>query len=596
MPISGTTLTDTFRNRVFKSAKQTVFKRKVNGVWEDLSFEEYYKFVREIALALLESGIQKGDPIAILSNSRVEWAFADLAILSCGAVSIPIYQSNTASDIEYLLNHSETKILFLENEVQLKKIEPIQSKLRTLKQMVIFDPPATACAAISLEAFCRIGQAHPEVNSVRFFDELLLSHKPSDTATIVYTSGTTGQPKGVVLTHENLLSAVQDAAHSFDLRSSDTILSFLPFAHIFARMELYLGLVIGWTHAFAEGIPKLLENLSEIRPTFMIAVPRIYEKVYNKIIGQVESGSAVRKKIFYWSLRVGHLVSQKKQKNIPLSPWDYLRYQMAKTLVFRKLKSKFGGRLRFFISGGAPLSKEISEFFHAAGFLILEGYGLTETSAASVVNREDQYEFGTVGLPLGDVRIKIAEDGEILIKSKKVFKEYYKDPQATAQALKDGWFHTGDIGHMTPQGMLKITDRKKDLIVTSGGKNIAPQKIENLLKMSRFVSQAMVYGDKRQYLTALITLNVEEVELYLKIQVPGACLTDLPKHPEVIKLIAKEIEEKNKTLASFETIKRFHILEHDFSIETGELTPSLKVKRKYCNEKYQKELQSMYAV
>lgn len=213
-----------------------------------------------------------------------------------------------------------------------------------------------------------------------------------------------------------------------------------------------------------------------------------------------------------------------------------------------------------------------------------------------MVNREDQYEFGTVGLPLGDVRIKIAEDGEILIKSKKVFKEYYKDPQATAQALKDGWFHTGDIGHMTPQGMLKITDRKKDLIVTSGGKNIAPQKIENLLKMSRFVSQAMVYGDKRQYLTALITLNVEEVELYLKIQVPGACLTDLPKHPEVIKLIAKEIEEKNKTLASFETIKRFHILEHDFSIETGELTPSLKVKRKYCNEKYQKELQSMYAV
>src|SRR3989338_4777797 len=484
MSLVHTSLTHTFRNRILQSADRVAFKRKVRGIWEEITYQEYYDFVQEICFSLLESGIERGDRVALLSGSRTEWAFADMAILSCGAITVPIYQSNLASEIEYILKNSETKAVFVENETQLEKVLSIQNNVPSLKTIVIFEyKNAQALGnAIPLEEFCQKGLKRKDP---KVFDDLLQKNKPEDTATIVYTSGTTGLPKGVVLTHANFISELSDIESTIGLSQEDTILSFLPFAHILARIELYCGLTFGWTHAFAEGIPQLVDNLAEIRPTFMFAVPRIYEKVYNKILSQVADGSSLKKKIFFWSMNVGKEVSQRLQGGQSLTPLLSLKYALATKLVFQKLKQKFGGRIRYFVSGGAPLSREIAEFFHAAGFLILEGYGLTETTAAAFTNQPYRYEFGTVGPPLGEVQVRLAPDGEILIKSKKVFKEYYKNPDATAEVLKEGWLYSGDIGHLTEKGNLKITDRKKDIIVTSGGKNVAPQKIENLLKIHR---------------------------------------------------------------------------------------------------------------
>ncbi|MBI3018268.1 MAG: long-chain fatty acid--CoA ligase [Deltaproteobacteria bacterium] len=591
MSLIQTSLTHTFRNRILQSADRIAFKRKVRGIWEEITYQEYYNFVQEICFSLLESGVERGDRVALLSQSRTEWAFADMGILSCGAITVPIYQSNLASEIEYILKNSEAKAVFVENETQLEKVLSIQNNVPSLKTIVIFEYKNAQALrnAIPLEEFCQKGLKRKDP---KVFDDLLQNNGPDDTATIVYTSGTTGLPKGVVLTHSNFISELSDIESTIGLSQEDTILSFLPFAHILARIELYCGLTFGWTHAFAEGIPQLVDNLAEIRPTFMFAVPRIYEKVYNKILSQVQDGSSLKKKIFYWSLSVGREVSQRTQKGLSLSLGLSLKYAVASKLVFSKLKQKFGGRLKFFISGGAPLSRDIAEFFHAAGFLILEGYGLTETTAAAFTNQPYRYEFGTVGPPLGEVQVRIAADGEILIKSKKVFKEYFKNPQATAEVLKEGWLYSGDIGHLTEKGNLKITDRKKDIIVTSGGKNVAPQKIENLLKTQRYISQAMVYGDKKNYLTALITLNLEEALKFAKNNHIEEA--QIFSHPKIEKLIADLIAETNKALPSFETIKKFRILKNDFSIETGELTPSLKVKRKYCSEKYKEVIQSMY--
>lgn len=591
--VLGQAIPQTFYHRVSKTPDKVAFKRKINGHWEEITFKEYYEFVEELCLALIDHGIQKGDTCAILSNSRAEWAFCDFAILNAGGITIPIYQSSTAEEIEYILNDAKVKVLFVEDDAQLKKVKSIQANVPTLQKIITFSDHDDTNTALPLNEFCQKGLSLKAKNP-KLFEELLHKGKPEDIATIVYTSGTTGVPKGVVLTHENFICCLKDVKEAFSLDERDTILGFLPFAHIFARIELHLGMALGWTHAFAENIDKLVNNLSEIRPTFMFSVPRIYEKVYNKIISQVSLGSPLKKKIFYWSVNVGQEVSRRLQQDAPMNPILNLKYKLATKLVFSKLQAKFGGRIRFFISGGAPLSKEIAEFFHAAGFLILEGYGLTETTAASFINRENNYEFGTVGLPLGDIQVKIADDGEILLKSKKVFKEYYNNPEATSEVLKEGWFYTGDVGYITQKGMLKITDRKKDLIVTSGGKNIAPQKIENLLKNSIYISQAMVYGDKQKYLSALITLNIEEIENHIASRNLSLSNGNIHKAPEVYEMIQNEIRNVNEKLPSFETIKKFYILKEDFTIERGELTPSMKIKRKYCTEKFKTELESMY--
>ena len=597
MNVLGPTLTHLFKNRIAYSRDKTAYKRKVNGLWEEVSFQEYRDFVEAICLALMDAAIERQDRIAILSNTRLEWALSDMGILSAGAITVPIYQSSVEEEIRYILQNSAAKAIFVEDRDQLKKVLAVKNKLPQLKQIIVFKPGEDVSnpdqQIFTFEQFCQQGLRYKEKHQPDF-GALLEITQPEDIASIVYTSGTTGIPKGVVLTHRNFMSELSDIAKSFDqLGDSDTVLTFLPYAHILARIEHYCGLLYGWTAAFAEGIPQLVDNLAEIKPTFMFSVPRIYEKVYNKIIGQMESGSALKKAIFYWSLRIGKNVSRLRQEGFRLTPWLSLKYRIAKKLVFNKLHQKFGGRIRFFLSGGAPLSRDIAEFFHAADILILEGYGLTETTAAIFLNRETNYEFGTVGQPLKDVEIKFNEDGEILIKSGKVFTEYYKNPEATREAFTQGWLRTGDIGQLTEKGNLKITDRKKDIIVTSAGKNIAPQKIESQLKLDRHISQIMVYGDRKNYLSALVTLNDEEIQKFAKEQgIPTN--GNLHQKPEVKNLIRSIIEKNNALLASFETVKKFTILKQDFSIEAGELTPSMKIRRKFCSQKYKDILEAMY--
>ncbi|MCZ6873436.1 MAG: AMP-dependent synthetase/ligase, partial [bacterium] len=419
---------------------------------------------------------------------------------------------------------------------------------------------------------------------------------PEHDATYVYTSGTTGPPKGVVQTHGNHLFMVQSCAETVDISAGDINLLFLPLAHSFARMEAFLCIHIGTTTAFAESIDALAQNMQEVHPVIMFSVPRVYEKIYARVMANGTSGSPIKQAIFRWAVAVGRQVSALQQHQKPIPALLQFKYKLAHKLVFHKLHQAVGGRLRYFISGGAPLAQEVAEFFHAAGMLILEGYGLTETCPALTSNRHDQYKFGTVGKALAGVELKLAADGEILARGPNIAKGYYKRPEETAEAfLADGWFATGDVGELDDEGFLRITDRKKDIIVTAGGKNIAPQNIENLFKTDRYISQAMVYGDRKKYLTAVLTLDPEETAQYAQAQgIVFKQPEELATHPQIHTLIESRVTQLNQRLASYESVKKFVIAPSDFTPESGELTPTLKIKRKAVTQKYQTQLDQLY--
>jgi len=565
------------------------FKHKVKGQWKALSWTEAKDAVEKIASALEGMGVRAGDKVAIFSTTRYEWTLADLAILSLGAVTVPIYHSTLPSEAEFILNHSEASVLFVENKQQLKKIEGIRANLPKLQEIVLIEGQAPQSTP-----FAKLLQG--DVADALSL-EVRVDKIPLDSvATIVYTSGTTGKPKGVVLSHKNLASEMDALKDIFIFPPHYEALIFLPLAHILARAFQFYQLCTGFVQVYAESIDKLLENISEVRPHFMACVPRIFEKIYSKVLHDVNSSSPLKKKIFHWAVGVGSQVSKQKQAKKAVNPLLYAQYQVAKNLVFSKLHKKLGGRIQFFLSGGAPLSAEVAEFFHAADILIVEGYGLTETTAAINVNSPKRYKFGTVGPIMKHVEEKLAKDGEILVKGDHVFQEYYRDSEATREAFTaDGFFHTGDIGEFDEQGFLRITDRKKDIIVTAAGKNVAPQYIENLLKTDSIISQVMVHGDRRKFLSALVTLNMEEVtKLATQHKLEHGSHEELVKHPKIHETVRKRIEEKNKQLPSYETIKRFAILEKDFTIEGGELTPTLKVKRKLVTERYKEILDSLY--
>ncbi|WP_374033913.1 long-chain fatty acid--CoA ligase [Bdellovibrio bacteriovorus] len=588
-----TTLGHSILSMRSRSPHHVAVKYKVNDSWKEKSWNEYYSDIEAVGCALLSLGIKPGDRVAIMSNTRVEWSTADLGIFGIKAITVPIYQNNTADDVEYILNNSESRILICESRGPLKTFESVKAKCPKVEKVIVFDETCPNPEAITWPKLLQMGKDYLAKHPSQF-RELCASLTQEDIATILYTSGTTGRPKGVVMTHLQAISEVSEAFPLCGATEADTSLSFLPYAHILGRIEHWGHAYIGFTLAFAESLEKMRGNLTEVRPTFLMSVPRIFEKIYAAVTAQIQT-QPLKMKIFNWALEVGTKVGDYKMSGQVL-PLDLLvKYELAKKLVLDKIPTAFGGRLRFAISGGAPIPREIALFFHAAGVLILEGYGLTETTAAITVNTPFNYKFGSVGRPIGEVKLKIAEDGEIMVKSDKVMKEYYKNPEATKEAFTDGWFHTGDIGEILPGGDLKITDRKKDLIKTAGGKYVAPQRLEGLLSLSPYIANVLVHGDQKKYIVALITLDRPAVEnLAKEKQVSYSDWNSLVQSPFVAELIRKAVAETNAQLASFESIKKYIILPNEFTVEGGELTPSLKVKRKVLDQRYKEKIEELY--
>jgi long-chain acyl-CoA synthetase len=539
--------------------------------------------------------VQARDRIAILSGSRAEWVQCDLAIQAAGAIAIPIYPSLLDEQVAYILQNSETSLIFVDSAAQLAKIKHIRAQVPHLRHIISIEAQAADADTLSLAALGQRG-ATSDGTAARL-DERVAQLTRDDEATYVYTSGTTGPPKGVVQTHGNHLAALEMIRAVLDSTEGEVHLLFLPLAHSFARLEAYTGLYLGLTTAFAESLDALADNMQEVKPMFMFSVPRVYEKMYARVTSMAASGSQVKQAIFNWSLTVGRQVSALQQRGQAIPAGLRVQHKIATKLVFSKLHARVGGRLRYFFSGGAPLAQEIAEFFHAAGILILEGYGLTETCPILTANRPDRYKFGTVGQPFPGVELRIADDGEILGRGPNIAKGYYKLPEDTAAVFRaDGWFATGDIGEIDADGFLRITDRKKDLIVTAGGKNVAPQTIENLLKTDRYISQAMVHGDRRPYLTAILTLDPDEITAYAQAQgIEDTRMAALAANPLIVKLLDERVAAINQRLPSFESIKKFVIVAEDFSQESGELTPTHKVKRKVVTEKYATALAQLYA-
>jgi len=612
-----TTYVNVFRDRVHASGPKTAIKTKHCGQWEDMTWDQWSTLSRSLAAGLIELGLANGDKVNIQSNTRYEWVIADIGILLGGGVTVPIYQSNRADQCQFIIDDCDARFIFVEDPSQIAKLIEVRETVPKVEKVIYFSdscelPEADSKGRKSLT----LGDVLPEdaTDWVMSYEELLTiganaisngagdevdrrsdAVTPDDVCTIVYTSGTTGNPKGVVLTHGNFAFEC-NAVLILGITPNDSQLLFLPLAHIFAKVMVAAFIQSGAITAFAEGLLQAVGNMGEIQPTIVASVPRVYEKVYTKVLAGAAQAGGVKKKIVDWAITVGEEICKVHTAGKKPSIGLRFRHNLAMKLVGAKVHQIFGGKIQHFISGGAPLSADISRFFFGFGLEILEGYGLTETTAATHVNRPGNLKFGTVGQALDGVTVLIADDGEILVRGPNVMKGYYKLPEKSQEVMSDdGWFHTGDIGEIDDQGFLRITDRKKDIIVTAGGKNIAPQNIENTLKTDAYISQVMVHGDKRKFLSALVTLDPEAITHWAKENgIEFSDYADLMTKPEVYELVDGIIKDTNAKLPSYETIKKFAILDQDFSQETGELTPTLKVKRKVVTEKHQAVLDSFY--
>lgn len=567
--------------------------------------EEYLQKVKIFFYGLHKLGLQNQDRLAILAQTSKEWHFFDLATMCARAVVTPVYPTYMPHEVEYILNHSETKILIIENESQLHKILEIQHNLPHLKSIVsLKDIHEDSLKKLSdkiifrsFQQFIDEGQAE-SVNSPKLFEATIQASEPHDIASIIYTSGTTGDPKGAVITQRAFVVMLNNVYTSLktNILPSDRTLTFLPLSHVFGRCDSFLNLVFDFECVYAESLDKVVDNLQVAKPTILLAVPRIFEKVYSKVLENIQKENDLKKKVFEWALSASNTYFEKINQDKSPSTYEILQKNLAYKLVFEKIYNRLGGRIRFLVSGGAPLAPEIIKFMQNANLTILEGYGLTETVAPCILNPPVRQIPGAIGLPLGDVQVKFAEDGEIMLKTEALFTEYYKNKEATNEAFKDGWFLTGDIGELTTDGYVKITDRKKDIIITSAGKNVAPQKIENLLKLQRHISNAMVVGDKRKFLVAIISLDrdavIEDAEA---LGISGRpSYEELAGDPKIYDAIDKEIHAVNVELASFESIKGFFIAPNDFTVENGHITPSLKLKKKVILKSYGQEVDALY--
>jgi long-chain acyl-CoA synthetase len=565
-----------------------------DGTTTSLSWREFADQVRAVGRSLIALGVDKDDKANIVSYSSYRWVLTDLALASIGSVTVGIYHSLLAKDIGYIVDHSDAVVVFAEDAEQVAKLRQIRDRIPDVRKVVMFKgaPPSDDDWVITYEDFLELGR---DVDDA-VLDARIADVEADDVAAIVYTSGTTGVPKGAVLTHDNITFTAQSVFGSVSSSPEDTCLLFLPLAHIFARTCVFTALFAGSNTTFARAIDTIADDFKIARPHWFPSVPRIYEKVHAKILAGAQAKGGVALKLFNWACVVGDRVSDHLLAKEPIPLGTKLQYAVATALVFSKVQAALGGRVRWCISGAAPLDPSIGKFFHAAGVLILEGIGMTENTSFTNLNREDNYRFGWVGPTGPGIEQKTADDGEVLYRGRNVMREYYKMPEETAETItEDGWQHTGDLGSIDDEGFLKITGRKKDLIVTAGGKNVAPSAIEGMIATSPYISQVCVIGDRRKYLTALVTIDEANVRAWAAEHgVDAADVAELLASPEVHALVRGIIEEKNRELASFETIKDFRLLE-EFSIENGLLTPTLKVKRNVAMERFADVIDGMYA-
>jgi long-chain acyl-CoA synthetase len=593
-PAPGT-LNQLFFEAVSKYNRSDALQVKTGGTYRSISHTEVADRVRHAARGLSSLGVRRGDRVAILSENRPEWAVADFACLTIGLTDVPIYPTLPADQIAYMVKDSGAVAIFVSNKAQAEKIREIRAQLPALKTVIGFDdiPGLTNMSIAELETRGTQGENRESIATYR---EDALTVKPDDLATIIYTSGTTGEPKGVMLSHDNIYSNVAASRTAIPFGGRDVALSFLPLSHIFERMGgHYLMFATGTSIAYAESIDAVPVNMQEVRPTLVLSVPRLYEKMFARVLESALTGGFLKKQIFFWARGVADRWANEKLAGKEPGGLLARQYAIAQKLVFSKLKARTGGRLRYFVSGGAPLSPDINKFFYAAGLTILEGYGLTETSPVITVNTPANFRIGTVGKPVDGVEVKIAGDGEILTRSPYVMKGYYNKPDATREAIDpDGWFHTGDIGELH-DGFLAITDRKKDIIVTAGGKKVAPQPLENKVKTNKYVAQAVMIGDKRKFPSMLIVPNFDQLERWAaKRNIIWTDRAQLLRMPTIQTKMEKEVNEELAGAAHFEMPKKIGLLEHDFSIERGELTPTQKVKRKAIDKHYKTLIDSLY--
>ncbi len=589
-----TTLSRLFLNTCRMFPKPEILKAKVDGRWEALSTDEFGRRVRHLSLGLRALGLDRGDKVALLAESGPDWVVADFAVLCAGGVTVPIFPTLPAEQIRYIVDNAEARFILAAGGVLWEKVAAVRSRLGHLKQ-AIFMGRDSAPDGMPLAEVMALG-AKAEAADQGAFERMALAVQPGDLASLIYTSGTTGIPKGVMLSHGNFVSNLHGLDEHERFSQDDVILSFLPLSHVLERTGSFLFLFKGCTIAFAENVAAVGENMLEIRPTMMVSVPRLFEKIYARIMDQVRAGSAVKKRIFFWGVKTGKAAAALTIAGRPLPRGLAFRLGLARKLVFHKILAKTGGRFRFLVCGGAPLAADIVEFFYAVGLVIMAGYGLTETAPVLAANNPWKYKIGTVGTVLPGVTLRISEDGEILAQGPNVMLGYYKNEAATREVMAGGWFHTGDLGRMDEEGYLTITDRKKDLIVTSGGKNIAPQPIESLILADPYFSSVVVVGAERKFIAALIVPEFARLEEWARDK--GLAFkdrADLCRRPEVAEFLMSRIDAATPELAAYERIKKIAILDKDFEIGEDEVTPTLKIKRNIVEKKYKSQIDDLYA-
>ena len=595
--INFDTISEMFISVTNKYADKAAYGYKEEEVWKELTFGEVRSYVEKISGGLKNLGLKPGDHVSIVSENSRWWAMSDYGILSAKGVTTTIYPTLPAKMVKWIIQHSESRFLFCGDKKQTEKVLPMLNDLKNIIKVIVMDDTSFDHPnIITMKELIEFGETYRKGNPDDF-EKDAMSIKKDDPLTLIYTSGTTGVPKGVMLTHGNLTSNIISSSQVIIVTDQDVFLSFLPLSHTFERMAgHFFPFTVSAKVCYAESIEKVADNIREVHPTIMIAVPRLYEKMYAKINANVAASSSLKQSIFWWSIKTGRKAVEKRNRGKSNGIFLGMKLKIANKLVFHKLHEVFGGRMRFFVSGGAPLSKEIGEFFDAAGIIIIEGYGLTETSPVITANLLEKYILGTVGPPLPGIEVKIADDGEILTRGPNVMKGYFKDEVSTKEVFdEDGWFYTGDIGEFNEDGYLVITDRKKNILVTSGGKNVAPQPMENTLVTSKWIEQIIVIGDRRRFISALIVPAFPSLEEWAKEK--GLEWEDrktLVKLPDVKELYDKVIDESMGGFAQFEKVKKYALLSDEFTIESGELTPSLKVRRDIVEKKYADLIDDIY--